>query len=175
MAGAHTHGRTGVLAALAVALLLPASTPAQTPGKASFGIFHRGTRASTWRHGKVPARATMRAPASTAVKASQKGIVKCGDGRTSARTRRRGPKAASSNCLYRRFVGRLGHAQAIRAVAHRLCRLVWKILHDGVTYEESGPVVSQARAQRRAAKILRELRRLGYRVELVQAPSGNIL
>jgi transposase len=74
---------------------------------------------------------------------------------------------------YRRLVGRLGHAQSIGAVAHRLCRLVWKILHDGVMYEERGPVVSQARAQRRAAKMLRELRSLGYRVELIPAPSEN--
>ena len=60
-------------------------------------------------------------------------------------------------------------------IAHRLCRLVWKILHDGVTYEEGGPVISQARAQRRAAKMLRELRSLGYRVELTPARSGNAL
>jgi transposase len=84
-------------------------------------------------------------------------------------------KGSIFELLYRRFVGRLGHAQAIGAVAHRLCRLVWKILHDGVTYEERGPVVSQARAQRRAAKMLRELRSLGYRVELTPAPSGNAL
>lgn len=44
-----------------------------------------------------------------------------------------------------------------------------------VHYEERGPVVSQARAQRRAAKRLRELRSLGYRVELTPAPSGNAL
>jgi hypothetical protein len=37
---------------------------------------------------------------------------------------------------------------------------VWKILHDGVMYEERGPVVSKARAQRRAAKMIREHRRL---------------
>lgn len=84
-------------------------------------------------------------------------------------------KGSIFELLYRRFVGRLGHAQAIGAVAHRLCRLVWKILHDGVTYEERGPIVSQARAQRRAAKMLRELRSLGYRVELIPSPSGNTL
>jgi hypothetical protein len=85
-------------------------------------------------------------------------------------------KGSIFELLYRRFVARLGHAQAIGAIAHRLCRLVWKILHDGVTYEERDPVVSQARAQRRrAAKMLRELRRLGYRVELIAAPSGNAL
>jgi transposase len=33
--------------------------------------------------------------------------------------------------VYRRLVPRLGHAQAIGAIAHRLCRLIWKILHQG--------------------------------------------
>jgi transposase len=31
--------------------------------------------------------------------------------------------------VYRRLVPRLGHAQAIGAITHRLCRLIWKILH----------------------------------------------
>jgi hypothetical protein len=44
--------------------------------------------------------------------------------------------------VYRRLVPRLGHAQAIGAIAHRLCRLIWKILHEGVRYEERGPAVS---------------------------------
>ena len=72
--------------------------------------------------------------------------------------------------VYRRLVVRLGHAQAIGAMAHRLCRLVWKILHDGVVYEERGPAVTQARAQRRAAKMIREPRSLGDRIDLVSAP-----
>ena len=84
-------------------------------------------------------------------------------------------KGSIFELLYQRFVGRLGIAQAIGAIAHRLCRLVWKILHSGATCEERGPVVSQARAQRRAAKILRELRSLGYRVDLIPVPSGNAL
>ena len=84
-------------------------------------------------------------------------------------------KGSLFEVLYRRFVVRLGHAQAIGAIAHRLCRLVWKILHDGVTYEERGPAVSKERAHRRAAKMIRELRSLGYRVEVAPAPSGNLL
>jgi len=80
-------------------------------------------------------------------------------------------KGSIFELVYRRLVVRLGHNQAIGAVAHRLCRLVWKILHDGVTYEERGPVVTKARAQRRAAKMIRELRSLGYRVEPVPAPA----
>jgi transposase len=74
---------------------------------------------------------------------------------------------------YRRLVPRLGHQQTIGAIANRLCRLIWKILHQGVVYEERGPAVTKQRAQRRAAKMIRELRGLGYRVELVQAPSGT--
>jgi transposase len=82
-------------------------------------------------------------------------------------------KGSIFELLYRRFVVRVGHAQAIGVIAHRLCRLVWKILHHGVTYEERGPAVHKARAHRRAAKMIRELRSLGYRVEAVPAPSSN--
>jgi len=49
---------------------------------------------------------------------------------------------------------------------------VWKILHDEVTYEERGPAVTKHRAQRRAAKMIRELRSLGCRVESIQAPAN---
>ena len=83
-------------------------------------------------------------------------------------------KGSIFELVYRRLVVRLGHAQAIGAIAHRLCRLVWKLLHDGVVYEERGPAVTKARAQRRAAKMIRELRSLGYRVEPVLA-AGSAL
>jgi transposase len=74
-------------------------------------------------------------------------------------------KGSIFELVYRRLVVRLGHAQAIGAIAHRLCRLVWKILHEGVAYEERGPAVTRQRAQRRAAKMIRELRSLGYRID----------
>ena len=82
-------------------------------------------------------------------------------------------KGSIFEVAYRRLVPRLGHAQAIGAVAHRQCRLIWKILHQGVRYEERGPAVTKHRAQRRAAKMIRELRSLGYRVELALAPAGS--
>ena len=82
-------------------------------------------------------------------------------------------KGSLFELVYRRLVVRLGHAQTIGAITHRLCRLVWKILHDGVVYEERGPAVTKQRAQRRAAKMIRELRSLGYRVDLSPAPSGS--
>ena len=82
-------------------------------------------------------------------------------------------KGSIFELAYRRLVPRLGHAQTIGAIAHRLCRLIWKILHQGVRYEERGPAVTQHRMQRRAAKMIRELRSLGYRVELVPTQSGS--
>jgi transposase len=81
-------------------------------------------------------------------------------------------KGSIFELVYRRLVVRLGHAQAIGAIAHRLGRLVWKILHERVVYEERGPAVTKARAQRRAAKMIRELRGLGYRIERLPSPSG---
>ena len=74
-------------------------------------------------------------------------------------------KGAIFAIVYRRLVPRLGHAQAIGAIAHRLCRLIWKILHEGIRYEERGPAVSNEAKQARARKMIRELRSLGYRVE----------
>ena len=48
-------------------------------------------------------------------------------------------KGSIFQLVYRRLVPRLGHAQAIGAIAHRLCRLIWKILREGVRYVERGP------------------------------------
>src|SRR3984893_17754836 len=82
-------------------------------------------------------------------------------------------KGSIFELLYQRLVVRLGHAHAIGATAHRRCRLVSRVLHDGVTDEERGPAVITARARRRAAKMIRELRSLGYRVDLAPATAGN--
>jgi len=71
--------------------------------------------------------------------------------------------------VYRRLVPRLGHNQTIGAIAHRLCRLIWIILHRGVRYEERGPSVSSKSRRQRTTRMIRELRSLGYRVE----PVGN--
>jgi transposase IS116/IS110/IS902 family protein len=59
--------------------------------------------------------------------------------------------------VYRRLVPRLGHAQAIGAIAHRLCRLIWKILHQGIQYEERGPAVNNLSTQARARKMIARL------------------
>jgi transposase len=74
-------------------------------------------------------------------------------------------KGSIFEIVYRRTVPRLGHQQTIGVVAHRQCRLVWKILHEGVRYEERGLTVSTESKQRRTARMIRALRNLGYRVD----------
>ena len=44
-------------------------------------------------------------------------------------------KGSIFEIVYRRIVPRLGHKQAIGAIAHRQCRLIWLILHKGVRYQ----------------------------------------
>jgi transposase len=75
-------------------------------------------------------------------------------------------KGSIFEIVYRRCVPRLGHNQAIGAIAHRQCRLIWLILHQGVRYEERGPAVTKQSKQRRTARMIRQLRTLGYRIEL---------
>ena len=75
-------------------------------------------------------------------------------------------KGSIFEIVYRRAVPRLGHNQAIGVITHRLCRLVWLILHRRVRYEERGPAVTKRSKQLRTWKMIRDLRRLGYRIEL---------
>jgi transposase len=74
-------------------------------------------------------------------------------------------KGSIFDIVYRRSVPRLGHNQAIGAIAHRQCRLIWLILHQGVRYEERGPAVTKQSKQKRTARMIRQLRSLGYRID----------
>jgi len=74
-------------------------------------------------------------------------------------------KGSIFEIVYRRSVLRLGHNQAIGAIAHRQCQLIWSISHQGVRYEERGPAVTKQSKQRRTAKMIRQLRSLGLWIE----------
>ena len=74
-------------------------------------------------------------------------------------------KGSIFEIVYRRSVLRLGHNQAIGAIAHRQCRLIWLILHQGAHYQERGPDATKQSKQRRTARMIRQLRSLGYRIE----------
>jgi transposase len=71
--------------------------------------------------------------------------------------------------VFRRLLPRLGYKAAIWAIAHRLCRLVWKILHEGVAFVEQGSEPDPRRKHQRALQLLRTLRRLGYEVDIKPA------
>jgi transposase len=75
-------------------------------------------------------------------------------------------KGSHFQAVFRRLLPRLGYKAAIWAVAHRLCRLVWKILHEGVTYVERGSEPDPKTKRRRAQKLVKTLRKLGYEVDL---------
>ena len=82
-------------------------------------------------------------------------------------------KGSIFEIVYRRSVSRLGHNQAIGAIAHRLCRLIWLILHQGVRYEERGPAATKRSKQLRTWRMIRQLRRLGYRIEPPNPPPSQ--
>ena len=74
-------------------------------------------------------------------------------------------KGSIFEIVYRRLVLRLGHNKTIGAIAHRLCQLIWIILHKGVRYEERGLAVSEKSKRLRTTRMIRTLQTLGYRVE----------
>jgi len=82
-------------------------------------------------------------------------------------------KGSFFEIVYRRTVPRLGHNQTIGVIAHRQCRLIWLILHQGVRYEERGPAVSKRSKQKRTARMIRELRNLGYQVQPASRQPAN--
>lgn len=75
-------------------------------------------------------------------------------------------KGSHFQIVFRRWRHKLGYPAAIWAIAHKLGRLVWKILHDGLHYQERGEQPDPARQRRRANKMVQSLRRMGYKVEI---------
>jgi transposase len=74
--------------------------------------------------------------------------------------------------VFRRLSARMGYNKAIWAIAHRLCRLIWKVLHDSVRYVEHGLAPSPIALKRRRQRLVTQLRKMGYHVELTLA-AGN--
>ena len=87
-------------------------------------------------------------------------------------------KGSHFQVVFRRLLPRLGYQSAIWAVAHRLCRVVWKILHEGVRFIEQGREPDPQAKKKRAQMLARALRKLGYEVVLtainqVAAPNAT--
>ena len=66
---------------------------------------------------------------------------------------------------FNRFIRKMTYKEAIWAVAHFQCRLIWKILHDGVSYEERGPSVNAKRSRKRVQRLVCELKSFGFHIE----------
>jgi transposase len=75
-------------------------------------------------------------------------------------------KGSHFQAVFRRLLPRLGYQSAIWAVAHRLCRVVWKILHEGVRFIEQGREPDPRAKKQRAQMLARALRKLGYQVTI---------
>ena len=75
-------------------------------------------------------------------------------------------KGGHFQAVFRRLLPRLGYQSAVWAIAHRLCRVVWKILHEGMRYIEQGSESDPKVRKHRAANLARALRKLGYNVQI---------
>lgn len=67
---------------------------------------------------------------------------------------------------FRRLLPRLGYTKAMWAIARHLSVVIWKILHEGAHYVEKGLATTPQAAKRRIQRITRELRLLGYPVDI---------
>ena len=57
------------------------------------------------------------------------------------------------------------------AVAPRLCKLIWNILHQGARFIEFGEAINPKAVQRSINHHLKALRRLGYQIPMATAPT----
>jgi transposase len=64
--------------------------------------------------------------------------------------------------IFKRLVVRLGYVKAIWAIAHRLCKIIWNILHKGARFTEFSVTRNPKAVRRAIAHHLKALRRLGY-------------
>jgi len=83
-------------------------------------------------------------------------------------------KGSRPESIFKRLIVRLGYVKAIWAIAHRLCRIVWNILHKGARYIEHGGAINPKAVQRCINHHLRALRRLGYQIPAVPATEPSM-
>jgi hypothetical protein len=75
-------------------------------------------------------------------------------------------KGTHFQAVFRRLLPRLGYQSAVWAIAHRLCRIVCKILHEGVRYIEQGTQSEPKLLIYRARNLAKQLRKFGYNVQI---------
>jgi len=83
-------------------------------------------------------------------------------------------KGSHFQVVFRRLLLRLGYKQALWAIAHRLCRMVWKILHEAVHYVEQGAYRDPRARKPRARALAQALRRRGYDVQITPKEPATV-
>ncbi|MCU1252721.1 MAG: hypothetical protein JWQ49_5750 [Edaphobacter sp.] len=78
-------------------------------------------------------------------------------------------KGTHFQAVFRRLLPRLGYQSAVWAIAHRLCRLVWKILHQGNPLHRARHRMQTKLLIYRAKYIAKQLRKFGYNVQITPA------
>jgi len=71
--------------------------------------------------------------------------------------------------VFKRLVVRLGYVKAVWAIAHRLCKIVWNILHKNARFVEFSEARSPKAVKRAITHHLKALRRLGYQIPVSPA------
>ncbi len=72
----------------------------------------------------------------------------------------------SLGAYYRRMAGRIGKAKALKAVAHKLARLIYRLLKNGEAYVEVGQEQYERKyKEKRVKNLMRTARELGYNIE----------
>lgn len=69
--------------------------------------------------------------------------------------------------VFKRLVVRLGYVKAVWAVAHRICKIIWNVLHKGARFTEFSEARNPRAIQRAINHHLKALRRLGYSVDQI--------
>jgi transposase len=68
--------------------------------------------------------------------------------------------------VFHRLLHKLNYRQAIWAIAHKLCRLIWKVLHAGIHYVERALGTDLRARKRYQQRLVAKLKKLGYQVQL---------
>lgn len=66
--------------------------------------------------------------------------------------------------IFKRLIVRLGYVKAVWAIAHRICKIVWNLLHKGARFVEYSEARSPKAVQRAITHHLKALRKLGYSI-----------
>jgi transposase len=72
--------------------------------------------------------------------------------------------------VFKRLIVRLGYVKAVWAIAHRICKIVWNVLHKGARFVESSEARNPRAIQRAINHHIKALRRLGYSIPLPTQP-----